>query len=165
MQFHNMKIRILREIERSCLGILTAIGASYAPDMRYTLLPYTSDMPAPCISQMSSPHAAHMSPFFDPQMPEPSSSYMPQMTVPDPSWHHDTSSEWSDLFVTGSSLDLYEEVEGVTQLVDVPAVPVIPDIHVQETSTVIEEGPLQVTQEQERLLKTFVRMSKQPQAS
>ena len=87
------QIRILQEMERSCLGILTMIGASYAPHMRYTPSPHTSDMPALCILQISSSHAAHMPLFFDPQMPGPSSSYMPQMTTLNPSWHHDSLSE------------------------------------------------------------------------
>ena len=52
------RIRILRKMKRSCLGILTVIGATYALDMRYTPSPHASDMPAPCIPQMSSPHAA-----------------------------------------------------------------------------------------------------------
>ena len=82
------------------------------PDMRYTLSPHASDMPARCILQMSSSHTAHMPLFFDPQMSEPSSSYMPQITALDPSWHHDSLFEWSDFFIPDLSLDPYEGVEG-----------------------------------------------------
>ena len=69
------------------------------------------------------------------------------MTAPDPSWHHDSSSEWSNLFVTGPSLDPDEGVEGFTQLVDAVAAPFIPEMHAQKMSTDIGEGPSQVTQE------------------
>ena len=115
------------------------IGASCASDMRYT--PSSSDISASCILQISSLHAAHMPQLFDPQMSGPSSSYMPQMTAPDPSWHHDSPFEWSNLFLTAPSLNPYEGVEEVTQLVDAPAASVILDMHAQETSIDIGEGP------------------------
>ena len=154
----------MREIERSCLGILTIIEASYMSEIRYTPLLYVSNMPTSCILQMLSPHATHMPSFFDPQMSGSSSSYMPQMTTSGPSWHHDSSSEWFDLVVTGPSLDPYEGVEGVTQLIDAPTASVILDMHAQETSTDIGEGPSQVIQEQERPLRIFVRRSKRLRA-
>ena len=158
------RIRILWKMKRSCLETLMAIGTSYMPDMRYTPLPYASDMPAPCIPQMSSSHAAHMLSFFDLQMSRPSSSYMPQMTTSDPSWYHNSLFEWSDFFVTGPSLDSYEGAEEVTQFVDAPAASVIPDMHVQEMSIVTGEEPSQLIEEQERPLRTFVRRSKWPRA-
>ena len=74
----------------------------------------------------------HMPPLFDLQMPKPSSFYMLQMTALGPSWYHDSSSEWSDLFVINPSLDPDEGVEGVTQLVDASAALIISnrrDIH------------------------------------
>ena len=118
--------QILWEMERLCLGTLMAIsyehitmpwhGAFDASDMRYPPSPYIPHIPSLYILQMSSPHAAHMPP-SDPQMPGPSSSYMPQMIASDPSWHQKSSSEWSeqlgtilfpcqyDPFITGSYLD------------------------------------------------------------
>ena len=78
---------------------------------------------------------------FDPQMPGSSSFYMPQMTASSLSWHHNSSSEWSDLFVIGPLLDLDERIEGVTQLVDAPTGSIISDMHAQETSIDTEEGP------------------------
>ena len=83
-------------------------------------------MPLSYIPQMSLLHAPHMPPPYDPQMPGSSSSYVPQMTSLDPSWHHESSSEWSeqletipipcqyDSFVIGLSLDSDDGVEGVT---------------------------------------------------
>ena len=87
------RIWILREMERLCLETLTVIEASYASDMRYTSSPYISDMPAPCIPQMLSSHAAHMPSLFDSQMLGSSFSYMSHMTALDPNWHHDSSFE------------------------------------------------------------------------
>ena len=82
-----------------------------------------------------------MLPLFSPQMSGPLSSYISQMTASDPSWHHDSLSEWSDLFVTDPSLDPDEEIEGVTQVVNAPAASIISDMHAQETFTDIGEGP------------------------
>ena len=79
---------------------------------------------------------------FVPQMSGPSSSYMPQMTASNSSWHHDFSSEWSDLFVTDPSLDPYEKVEEVTQLVDAPTTSIILDMHAQEMSTIYRRGAI-----------------------